>query len=509
MKAALDVLQLMKRNRVNPGVQTFNEVIHGFCCGGKVHKAMAFLTQMAGAGLSPNTVTFNSLISGQCSVGERKIALRLLDLMEEYGVLPDRQTYAIFIDALCDEGQLEEAHSLFSCLPMKGIKAHNVIYTSLVHGYCQVGDIDSAFGLMEKMASENCMPDVHTYNTLIDGLCKVKRLDRAIDLLDKMKKQGIEPTTCTFNILIKQMLWDKKHADAAKMYEQMISSGCKPDKQTYTLKISTDWFEGATKEENIDMAVVEMHEAGVFPDVETYNAIIKAYVDAGLKEKAFFAHVKMLSVPIDPDCTTYSILLNYMCNKDDSDAFDNEKIWKMVDVRNLQELFEQMCESDAAPGISTYKALLRGLCNQCRLEEVEWLLLKMQGNSILLDEDMSDYLLGCYCNLEMYREACEQFRSMAHQSFQPGLKSCCLLLSGLCDSGDHGMAVSIFSDMLGLGYNYDEVVWKLLIDCLHEKGHAGACLEMLSVMDAKKCVASTRTYASLVRLVAELNEDLV
>lgn len=70
-------------------IQTFNEVINGFCCSDKVHRAMALLTQMLGAGFSPNIVTFNSLISGQCSAGEMKISFLLLDLMEEYDGFPD------------------------------------------------------------------------------------------------------------------------------------------------------------------------------------------------------------------------------------------------------------------------------------------------------------------------------------------------------------------------------------------------------------------------------------
>jgi len=44
------------------------------------------------------------------------------------------------------------------------------------------------------------------------------------------------------------------------------------------------------------------------------------------------------------------------------------------------------------------------------------------------------------------------------------------------------MALSIFTDILGIGYRYDEIVWKILIDYLHEKGHVGACLEMLTIM---------------------------
>lgn len=500
VKTALDVLQLMERNRVNPDVQTFNEVINGFCCSGKVHRAMALLTQMIGAGLSPNTVTFNSLISGQCIVGNMKNAFRLLDLMEEYGVLPDQQTYAIIIDALCDKGRVEDANCLFTCLFEKGIKAHTLIYNSLIRGYCQVGNIDSAFGLMERMHSEDCLPDVYTYNALINGMCKQERLADAMDLLDKMKKQGIEPTTCTFNILMKQMLCEEKPVDAAKMYEQMISSGCKADKYTYTLKISTNYFEVASTEDQ-GITTIKMREAGVSPDVVTYNALIKAYSDAGLMEKVFSAHAEMLCVPLDPDCATYSILLKHIYNKDDNEAVDDDKIWKTVDVRSLQELFKLMCKYDPAPGISTYKALLKGLCNQCRLEEVEWLLQKMQESSIRLDEDMSDYLLVCYCNLKMYIEACKLFRSMTHSSYQPGLKSCCLLLSCLCDSGDHGTALSIFSDILGMGYNYDEIVWTLLIDCPHEKVHAGACLEMLSMMKDRTCFISTRTYTSLVNLV--------
>lgn len=63
------------------------------------------------------------------------------------------------------------------------------------------------------------------------------------------------------------------------------------------------------KEENIDVSIVEMHEASVSPDVQTCNAVIKAYSDAGLMEKAFFAHVKMLSVPIDLNCSHASLYI--------------------------------------------------------------------------------------------------------------------------------------------------------------------------------------------------------
>jgi pentatricopeptide repeat protein len=80
---------------------------------------------------------------------------------------------------------------------------------------------------------------------------------------------------------------------------------------------------------------------------------------------------------------------------------------------------------------------------------------------------------------------------------------------GLCNEGDFEKVKSLFCDLLELGYNHDEVAWKILNDGLLKAGYVDICFQMLSIMEKRYCCISSQTYALVTNKMHEVSSSLV
>ncbi|KAJ6798473.1 putative pentatricopeptide repeat-containing protein isoform X1 [Iris pallida] len=387
------------------------------------------------------------------------------------------------------------------------IKANEVIYNALIHGQCKKGEIDAALSTLEKMVSAGCLPDSYTYNALIGGFFSEKKLTEAMSIVNDMVERGVEPTVVTYNILINGMVKKGDLGDAKRIFEQMVSSGCKPDACTYTIFIHAYCSEGNVEEaENV---IEGMIKAGISLDVVAYNSFIDGCGNMGLLDKAFSALKRMADAAYEPNYQTYSIFLKHLFKRNHAEkiAVSAAEIWK-VHVDTILELLDQMIAYGLTLCISNYQVLVAELCRRGRLEEARILVSRMKESGLSLNEAIYTSLINCCCSLQLYREASTYLYSMIGHGYLPHIRSYQLLLSGLCDHGNVEKAKLVFSYLLGRGYNFDEIVWTILIDGLLKKDHFHAFSEMLSIMEERQCSPSPETYALLRKEYPSLENGL-
>jgi pentatricopeptide repeat protein len=77
------------------------------------------------------------------------------------------------------------------------------------------------------------------------------------------------------------------------------------------------------------------------------------------------------------------------------------------------------------------------------------------------------------------------------------LESYKLLICELFGQGNKEKAEAIFRSLLSCGYNYDEVVWKVLIDGLAKKGYVHECSQLREIMEKNDCHIHSETHAML------------
>lgn len=130
---------------------SWNILIGGYSCHGKVTEALEIFSTMCSMGIHPNDVTFVAVLSACSHTGLVDRGRRILDHMEtDYNVTPTLEHYSCVVDMLGRAGRLSEAHSLLTNMP---VESNPVVWRSYIAA-CQVhGDthlaVEAANRLLE------------------------------------------------------------------------------------------------------------------------------------------------------------------------------------------------------------------------------------------------------------------------------------------------------------------------------------------------------------------------
>ena len=133
----------------------------------------------------------------------------------------------------------------------------------------------------------------------------------------------------------------------------------------------------------------------------------------------------------------------------------------------------------------------------------------MCSKDIPPNEEIYKLLIKCCCDTKSFEKASSFVHNMIQHRFQPHLESYQLLILGFCNEGEFEKAKSLFCDLLELGYNHDEVAWKILNDGLLKGGYVDICSQMLSTMENKHCSISSQTHAMVTNGLHEASGSLV
>ncbi|GJN40184.1 hypothetical protein PR202_gb29363 [Eleusine coracana subsp. coracana] len=428
-------------------------------------------------------------------------------------MVPNEWTCSVLIDALCRKGKIEEARLFFQSLIQKGIKMNEVVYTSIMDGLSKTGKFSDAQDLMQKMVSEGLVPDVHLYSSLVDGLCREKKLSEAMLLLDDMMQNGVQANAVTYNhsntILIDRLLREFGPEGPKKIFNKMVVEGIKPDVFTYTVFIRSYCQEG--RMEDAESMIVQMIDHGVCPSFVTYNTLIKGYANLGQVNQAFASFKSMVDNGCKPNTETYTLLLRMLLNKNTLDNIaDNALIiWNRADMDVLEGLMEEVVKRQCTQDTNIYDCFIRCLCRFDRFEEAKSFLIKMQRANLVPSMDVYTCMIECSCRRKLLKEALAFLDSMTKNGYLPHLGSYRLIICALCEEGSFHTAKQVFGGILSKGYNFDEIVGKILIDGLLQIGNTADCSGLLLLMEEQNCRPSAAMYARLpgeVTIASEIQE---
>ncbi|KAL6227057.1 hypothetical protein ACLB2K_001016 [Fragaria x ananassa] len=283
--AAFKVFEEMRREGLKPNVVTYNSLINGLCCDGRLEEACGLRDEMLGLGLKPEIATYNALINGFCKKKMLKEARELFDTICERGLVANVITFNTLIDGYCKNEMEEEAYALhnmmierrvfpntstFNCLiagsltkgnietakkflqqmEAKGVKADCITYDIRIDALCQDGEPRKAERLLNEMFTKGLSPRHVTYNTLMDGYCREGNLKAALNLRARMEKEGKRANIATYNVLIKGYCMQDKLVDANELLNEMLEKGLIPNRTTY------------------EIVKVEMMDKGFVPDID-------------------------------------------------------------------------------------------------------------------------------------------------------------------------------------------------------------------------------------------------
>ncbi|XP_050218543.1 putative pentatricopeptide repeat-containing protein At3g15200 [Mercurialis annua] len=267
--------------------------------------------------------TMNIVLNGWCVLDNVREAKRFWKDIIESKCKPDLFTYGTFIKALTKKGKLGTAMKLYRAMWEKQCKPDVVICNCIIDALCFKKRIPEALEVFREMSERGCIPNVATYNSLLKHLSKIRRMEKVYELLDEMldKKGSCMPDNITLNYLLKSL---KKPEEVPLLLERMERNGCKVNSDTYNLilKLYVDWDCEAKVEDTWN----DMEKYGLGPDRRSYTIMIHWLYNKGRINDALKYLREMTTKGMVPEPRT-EILVSVVNRKSkENDASKGEKV---------------------------------------------------------------------------------------------------------------------------------------------------------------------------------------
>ncbi|TVT97179.1 hypothetical protein EJB05_57551, partial [Eragrostis curvula] len=195
---ALELVEAMKRNRLDPDISTWNGLITGYSMSGQSSQAVLLIRQIKALGVTPNVVSWTSLISGTCHNGEYEDSFYFFGEMLKDGVQPSSVTMSIMLRACAGLALLKKGKELHCFALRRAYDDDMVVRTALIDMYSKAGGLTSAKRIFEGVQKNNLV----SCNAMLTGLAVHGQGHEAIKLFHDMCSSGLKPDSITFTALL-------------------------------------------------------------------------------------------------------------------------------------------------------------------------------------------------------------------------------------------------------------------------------------------------------------------
>lgn len=163
-RAALRMVDNMRRKRLVPNVFTYNCVIRMLCENEeKAAEAYELLDEMVKGGVRPDVWSYNRILALHCKLRKVNKALRLVKRMDEDGCLPNKHTYNMLMKMLIGIGRIDRAVEVWDGMEETRFYPLMSSYIVMIHGlYRKKGKVEEACRYLEVMVDEGILPYAST-----------------------------------------------------------------------------------------------------------------------------------------------------------------------------------------------------------------------------------------------------------------------------------------------------------------------------------------------------------
>lgn len=463
-------LRSMAESKIPPDVVSCNVLIA--CCvrGGEVDMALSILDRMSLWGLQPDIYSYNSVVNGFRKASlledafdlvasmeiaanlphiiEDRLSPKYLDIFDQFGGSEERivrsnqseegrpkiesnseaegddtDTSEVKLSSISKEAlQSESSRTNTSTNSPSEENHHSSSNNSDVHS--NSNNVDNKGG--GKSQFKAIKPDLVTYNTLISGIaaCKKPKLSRALQVHKHMQSLGIAGNEVTYNALMATATRSGKVDEAFLIYDDML-----------------DKFVGML-------------------NIELFTTLISLCGQAGMLERAFKVHEKMISIGIKPSVITFNALLT-ACRRSNRENCSDIAL-KVLGVMKETE----NCE----PDVITYSTVIDTLGRDGRFEDLNSMLSDMKNKGLNPNFVTYTSMIGALCKHGLLEEAIERFHEMESLDIAPNEYTFSCLVGGARRKKDMKAATNFLDMMRERGILPNNVTYSLLMQMSIKSG---------------------------------------
>lgn len=263
--------------------------------------------------------SWTAMISSCADYGHEQEALVLHRCMQKEGVEPNQHTFASLFKACASIPATQEGKELHHLAQKKGFTSDAFVGTALVNMYSKFGDIVEAEGVFGKMVQR----DIISWTAMLTAYVDHGQGEKALQLYRQMQAEGIIPDDRVFVISIQAcgILAEKEEASfvegqAIKVTSLNIGQALHADarKNGYasnvyvgTTLVSVYGKCGAISEAEDAFSILSQR------NIVTWNAMLSAYVEQRLGERALHLYWVMQKEHVAFDDITLICVLQACC----------------------------------------------------------------------------------------------------------------------------------------------------------------------------------------------------
>ncbi|KAH7293289.1 hypothetical protein KP509_28G019300 [Ceratopteris richardii] len=339
---AMNALERLKNSGQTISALPFNQFMALYRHQRQVGKALELMKEMNLSDVSPDTRTYNLLLSTISKNGDPDGVLRQYKTMKDEGIVPNVLTFSLVGKAYILAGRLKEAEELAIKMQSMSLKNSHLAQDLLLAVYAQqnrpeelkrtwkqigkssklsarsygvmieslgkLGLVEEAQKLAYRAEKVKRKLPARVYNAMMDVYGRHGMMEEAERLLTRIQKEGFKANCVTYKHLVAGYL---KIGQLGKAAEYLKAS-----RQILKSEYSNPWFMSFLlflnhladkgKVEVIERTFSYFTAPNKYRNTAVYNALLKAYVKAGIKAPNFLQ--RMSSDGIHPDAMTLALL---------------------------------------------------------------------------------------------------------------------------------------------------------------------------------------------------------
>lgn len=435
-------------------VVTYNTMLKAHLALGNVPEAHKTIEAMRANKLQPNCVTFNELLDAKIKTSV-KDAWSLVDEMQACGVKPNHITCSILLKTIQIHSSATNVERILAALEDMEGEMDEVLLSSVVEACIRIGRPDLLVPHLEKQRSSKRIQvkGPHTYGSIIRAYGFVQDVRAVWDTWKEMRTRRVVPTSVTLGCMVEALVTNGETDAGYELIKEMLEDEeCKP------------------------------HVNAII-----YCSVLKGFSHKKQFDRVWSVYQEMLGHKLQFSIVTFNTLV-------DACARSGE-------MGRISALLESMDVQGIAPNIITYSAILKGYCQDNRLEEAFALIDGMvQTTKFRPDEIMYNTLLDGCARQGLFDRGMRLLEEMQKNGVSPTNFTLSVLVKLATRSKRSDKAFELAEGLSSkYGFRLNVHVYSNLVQCCVVNRDLPRAMEVLEQMLRERVRPDTRTYQLLLR----------
>ncbi|KAH0645874.1 hypothetical protein KY284_033758 [Solanum tuberosum] len=293
------LIQELKKN-TSPDIVTYNLELAVFASQNNVEAAEKTLLELKKAKLDPDWITFSTLtnIYIKCSLQDK--ANSTLREMEKRISRKARTAYASLISLHTNLQNKDEVFRIWK--EMKSIfrKVNDTEYSCIISSLLKLDEFGEAMNLFTEWEAVSVTKDTRIANLILAAYINKNEMEKAVDFHNRMMQKGISPSCTTWELLTRGYLKQKEMDKVLEFFKKTVTSVSKWDPDAKMVREMYHVVEELGDIQVAEQLLVTLRHAK-YVNTEIYNALLRAYVNAGKMPMIVAERMKKDNVEMDEE----------------------------------------------------------------------------------------------------------------------------------------------------------------------------------------------------------------